>query len=50
MNHEESNDFLNKTITKDEVIKMKAIKSVKNNKSPGDDLIIKKCICSIVYL
>lgn len=46
--NEESNDVLKKTITKDEVIK--AIKSVKNNKSPGDDLIINEYICSTVDL
>ena len=41
--------YLNEKITKDEIYK--AVKNLKNNKSPGDDLIVNEYICSsLVYM
>ena len=44
VNSESTNDFLNGVITADEIIKV--IKKAKNNKSPGEDLIINEYIAS----
>ena len=43
-NTEESNVFLNSSITREEIFK--AIQNVKNNKAAGDDQVINEYICS----
>ena len=42
-NTEESNVFLNSSITREEIFK--AIQNVKNNKAAGDDQVINEYIC-----